>query len=143
VKPTVAEVFAVSISAATVYLMSLQIKWHGKPINSGFYEAYLLKGGFPRAYIWSKYLKAVCSNLVMIAVLFIFIFGMKFCLFTSLIICIIWSFVNPLFVLAFSNIWTIHFDMDFRFVQQRILLFSVATGILAYISAGVIAYSQG
>ena len=115
-KPIVAEIFAVSVSAATIYLMTLQSKWHGKPVNSGFYEAYLLKGGFPRAYLCSKYLKAVCSNLVMILVLFIFIFGMKFCLFASLTIGVIWAFVNPLFVLVSSNVWTINFNMDYRFV---------------------------
>jgi len=136
-------VFGASVVVTIVWLMDLQIKWHGKPINSGFYEAYLLKGGYPRAYLCSKYLKAVCSNFVMIGVLLSLIYGMKFILTATSIICIGWCIINPLFVLSSSSTWIINFNMDYRFVQQRIKLFALGTGILAYFSAGIIAYSQG
>ena len=89
-KPEIAEVFGVSIVAAIVWLMDLQIKWHGKPINSGFYEAYLLKGGYPRAYLCSKYLKAVVSNFVLVLVLLGLIYGMRIMLISAPIVAFFW-----------------------------------------------------
>jgi len=141
--PPIAEVFGVSVLAATIYLMSLQAKWHGKPVNSGFYEAFLLKGGYPRGYLCSKYLKAVCSNLAMVAVLILLIFGQKFILDAAPIIFVVWCFVNPLFVLATSNTWAISMKTDYKYVQKRLIFLTGTIGMLAYISAGTIAFSQG
>ena len=142
-KPEIAEVFGVSIVAAIVWLMDLQIKWHGKPINSGFYEAYLLKGGYPRAYLCSKYLKAVVSNFFLVLVLLGLIYGMRIMLISAPIVAFFWCFINPLFVLSLSSSWTINFNMDYRFVQQRLRFLALGTGILSYFTAGVIAFSQG
>jgi hypothetical protein len=76
--PGIAEIFSISLLAATYYLMDLQVEWHGKPVNSRFYETFLVKGGYPSGYLCSKYLKLVLSNMILIAVFILVVFGQRF-----------------------------------------------------------------
>ena len=68
--PKVAEAYGVTTLATCIIIMMKQIEWHGKPINSGFHHAYLVKGGTKTGYLVAKYLKMVLSNLVLLIVLF-------------------------------------------------------------------------
>lgn len=39
--PNVAEIYGVTTLAAIIFVINAQVKWIGKPINSGFYDAYI------------------------------------------------------------------------------------------------------
>ena len=43
--PAIAEAFGVTTLAASIVLIVYQMKWHGKPIQTGFFHAFLVKGG--------------------------------------------------------------------------------------------------
>lgn len=67
--PNVAEIYGVITLAAIIFVMNLQIKWMGKPINSGFYEAYITQGGYKSGYLLAKYAKAVVTNIMLCVVI--------------------------------------------------------------------------
>ena len=58
-KPKIAEAYGVTVLTVCIFLITLQIQWHGKPIYSGFQHAYIVKGGSKTGYMCAKYLKMV------------------------------------------------------------------------------------
>ena len=83
-------------------LMASQAEAHGRPIESGFYEASLLKGNHRSSYLLSKYVKDFLFNMLMLGVLnlTLLIFGLR--LTACLELLILWAAVNPFFVYALS-----------------------------------------
>ena len=43
--PLIAEAFGGAVLAGAIYVMIKQIEWYGKPINTGFFSSFLIKGG--------------------------------------------------------------------------------------------------
>lgn len=76
-KPIIAEVYGTSIIAATLVVIVFNIMIVGKPITSGFYTAFLASGGHRCSYFCSKYMKAVCANVIMAAITLSLMYGQK------------------------------------------------------------------
>lgn len=140
-KPAIAEVFSVSILTATMYLVLKQVEWHGKPVNSGFYETFLVQGGSQSGYMISKYLKMVLSNLFMILALCILLYGQSFYLWGSLPNIFAWALVNPVYMIYLSSVLTIFSKQSYKITQRILLSFGVLLFMIAFISAGIFAFS--
>ena len=75
-KPIIAEVYSTSIIAATLVVIPKNPDcWQN--ITSGFYSAFLASGGHRCSYFCSKYINAVCANLIMAAITLSLILGQK------------------------------------------------------------------
>ena len=107
-KPQVAEVYGVSILTAVAYVIIQLNRWHGKPINSGFHDAFIAKSGYKVGYLLSKYLKGVLAHTVVIVVVMIAIYGRGFRMPGNFAIFCLFILINPLMVLAFSSFTTIN-----------------------------------
>ena len=75
--------------------MVKQVKWYGFPINTGFHSALMIKGGRKTGYFFVKYLKAVLSNIIFIAIMYILVYVQKFSLSGTGLITFFWIFINP------------------------------------------------
>ena len=131
-----------SIFTVTVLLMMKQIEWHGKPIDSGFLEAFIIKGGSIIAYQNSKYLKIMISCLTMIAAVAVLITGQKFYVFGFWPIAIAWAIVHPLYIMFWSNACSLNNQAGYEVTQSILNFQMVLIGFLAVVSAGVVAKSQ-
>ena len=87
--------------------MVTQARWHGEPISSGFYDAFLAQGGHRSSYFLSKYLKSVLVNIIMISILCILIRAQKFQLEGIAPIYIFYILVGPFFVIGTSTLITL------------------------------------
>jgi len=74
-KPMIAEVYGTSILAASLVVVIFQVRIFGKPINNGFYSAFIASGGHIFSYFASKYAKAVLVNFIMAAILLALMYG--------------------------------------------------------------------
>ena len=140
--PSIAEVYGVSFLAAIVYLMYLQAEWHGIPINSGFHTAYISKGGYKLGYLLSKYLKAVLTNLILCAVILLLMFSQGFQSVGCEPVMLVWAFVNPFFIFAFSNLLTLKYDVSYKYTQRAITQMAAFLGVFVLIQSGTIAYAN-
>lgn len=73
-----AEVFALSLLGAITAMMMSQAYQHGRQIDTGFYQAYLMKGGFRSIYFMAFYLKFVLQNLLLLVIYFAFVYILDF-----------------------------------------------------------------
>lgn len=60
----------------------------------------------------------------------------------ALVLLFGWIFVNPLLVLFLSNYWTVNGGLDYKIVQIRLSVVTGTLGVVAFLSAGTIAYSR-
>ena len=102
-KPTVSEVYGVAILASLVYILQVQAEWHGKPISSGFYDAFILKGGYMTSYNLSKYLKMVITNIELLLMLIVITLSKKMLIPGIGLILALWILTSPLMILAMSS----------------------------------------
>ena len=72
-EPLVAEVYGVSTIAAVTFVVAIQVALHGKPINSGFYDAFKAMGGTKTSYQFTKYLMMILLNFLMCCVIYLFL----------------------------------------------------------------------
>ena len=140
--PGIAEVYGVTILAAIGYLVLKQAEWHGRPIHSGFHSAYLAKGGFKTSYLLTKYLKLVLADVILMTVIVVMIYGQKLAIPGTTYVLILWIFMNPLFILASSNFLTLRLGLHYNEVKKYLTILLGAVGVVAFIIAGVIAFSQ-
>ena len=75
--------------------MIKQVKWHGYPIQTGFYSAFLVKGGQKTGYFFVKYLKAVLANIIFILLMYTLVYAQKFTLNGTGLMTFFWIFINP------------------------------------------------
>ena len=90
-----AEVFGGAVFAGAIYIMIKQIKWHGYPIQTGFYSSFLVKGGQKTGYFFVKYLKAVLANIIFILLMYTLVYAQQFTLNGTGLITFFWIFINP------------------------------------------------
>ena len=91
----------------------------------------------------AKYLKMIISDLLLVIVLLFLLSIQRFSLPGAIQICVIWAFVNPIMVLAFNNWFILRSEVSYLSVITQFKLFAQVFGIFAFLSAGMIAYSQG
>ena len=140
VKTSVAEIFSISLLTAATLLMMEQVLWYGRPIESGLYHMQLIKGGYSSTYFWSKYVKSVLFNALLVSV-WAFI---KWCFEVrvsgaTLIICL-WVVFNPFFVFAISNFFILWHRTRYQVAQNAILGVSSILGVIIYLRSGIIAF---
>lgn len=140
-KPQVAEVYGVSVLTAVAYVIIQLNKWHGKPINSGFHDAFIAKGGYKFGYLLSKYLKGVLAHTVVIAVVMIAIYGRGFRMPGNFLIFVLFILINPLMVLAFSSFFTINRNLSYKLSESLLNNITGYLMVFALVSAGSLAYS--
>ena len=144
VKPNVAEAFGVTILLASIYLIKVQLKWHGKPIQSGFLHAFLAKGGTKMGYYLEKYLKLVISNAVLIGTICILIYSQMLEIEGAIPIYFTWIFASPFMVLAFNNSYILlREEGTYKDNQKRVSSIGTSIVALAFVGAGTVAFSQG
>jgi hypothetical protein len=120
-KPIIAEVYGTSILAATLVTIIFHVRIFGKPINTGFYSAFLASGGHRFSYIFSKYLKAVCANLIMSAICSTLMYGQKFDCKGLIFFLILWSLINPLYVAFLTAFNTLVLKLDVEYLVKQFM----------------------
>ena len=101
--PSVAEVYGVAVLAAVFVGIRELNTWHGKPINSGFHDAFLAKGGYKMTYAFTKYLKGVLANAMIVAIVSIMIYARGFRMPGTTGVLLSFCLVNPLMVIGMST----------------------------------------
>lgn len=142
-KPATVELFAVSACAAVIYLMYKQADWHGRPISSGFHNAYVIKAGSKSGYLCSKYVKLIVSNLILVSALVLMIYGQKLAIEGAGGILLFWILLNPIYVMAMSSAITLSRKRNYRETKKYLMATSTFIGALAMMGVGVISESQG
>ena len=140
--PSIAEVYGASALAASLYIMYLQITWHTAPIYSGFHDAYISKGGFKIGYQLVKYAKAVLTNMILCSVILILLFSQGFQSRGIAPVMALWSFVNPLMIYAYGNLFVLRTKVSPAYVKILISWIGLIVAVFALTIAGTVAFAN-
>ena len=141
--PSIAEVYGTSALAATLYIMYLQISWFTAPIYSGFHDAYISKGGYKVGYQLAKYTKAVLTNALLCCVILILLHSQGFASRGIAPIMVLWSFINPLMLYAYGNLFVLRLRVSPAYVKLIVAWMGTIIAVFALTIAGSVAFANG
>jgi len=116
--------------------MVKQVEWHGRPIESHFYAASLLKGNHHSAFLLARYIKDVLFNLMLIIMFAVILQLFKMDQMSMLPACFFWCFTNPSFVYFVSYLTTWTFGAKYNIAQAAIILSSSIVFITVFSFSG-------
>ena len=104
-------------------------------------HAFLAKGGDKTGYYCDKYLKLALSNAILVAVILFLVYLQRLDIGGAIPICILWIFASPFMIIAFNNFFILNLEGTHEDASKKIEAMGGSFITLAFIVAGVIAFS--